>query len=813
MRKYRHFITLILAIFLLACLSDQALAGSRRHVRPDGLHPHPVTWYEGRVTRHAWMSTDEAALLVEPAPQSRTRARNSLSRIAPDAAVLADHGDRIDVRLGSPLEPRAHAARISRLRGAGGIRAALPVFYASPSPKAASKMLLTGRVLVRFKASTPPAVVAQTERTHGIRPLRSFPFAKNTFLYDAGDPMRGIEVSRKLARSGQVVWAYPDWIRTHAKRAIPDDPLFDQQWHLLNTGQSGGTSGQDVNIATVWDTYRGGTGEVIAIVDDGLEAGHADLSANVRTDLCWDFVDNDTDTTAGDHGTSCAGVAAGRGFNGTGITGAAPYARLVGHRILPESGGIANSTIADALSRNNSIIDIYSNSWGPGDGGDLLDGPSPLELTAMADSVSTGRGGRGSIYLWAGGNGGDSNDNSNYDGYANSRYVIAVAASTNQGVSAWYSEPGANILVNSPSNGGTLGITTTDRTGATGYSSTDYTSDFGGTSSATPLAAGIVALMLQANPDLTWRDVRAILALTARRNDPTSPGWTTNGAGRPIHYHYGFGRIDAQAAVSAALSWTNLAAEVSTQGTSSPNLPIPDNSAAGVTDTITVSRRISIEYVEVFFSAADHTFWPDLEVTLVSPEGTESVLAQTHSPSSASGSFDNWRFSTVRHLGEESDGVWTLRVRDLASQDTGTFQSWTLKIYGTSGDSAAPVISDLTVADLTDTTATVTWTTDEPASSLLRYGTASSPWEDYPYETGSTTLTTNHSVTLTGLLDNTTYSCRAGSFDSDGNGPGVNGNITNPSGELNFTTATDAPTISSVVQVMVAEVGDGEDAG
>jgi kexin len=175
-----------------------------------------------------------------------------------------------------------------------------------------------------------------------------------------------------------------------------------------------------------------------------------------------------------------------------------------------------------------------------------------------------GRGAAASI-SGPGGNGGDSDDNSNYDGYANSLYVIAVAASTNQGVSAWYSEPGANILVNSPSNGGTLGITTTDRTGSTGYSSTEYTSDFGGTSSATPLAAGIVALMLQANPDLTWRDVRAILALTARQNDPSSPGWTTNGAGRPIHYHYGFGRVDAQAAVSAALSWTNLAPGVFTQ--------------------------------------------------------------------------------------------------------------------------------------------------------------------------------------------------------------------------------------------------------
>ena len=243
-----------------------------------------------------------------------------------------------------------------------------------------------------------------------------------------------LKISNELQKSGSVNYAYPNWMRVRTKRSIPDDTLFANQWHLLNTGQGGGQSGEDVNIVSVWDTYRGSANEIIALVDDGLEINHPDLRDNVRTDLCWDFVNNNSDTTDGEHGTSCAGVAAGRGFNSLGICGAAPNARLVGHRITFDTF-LPDTVWASALSRNNDVIDIYSNSWGPGDGGYYLDGLSPLIRDALANTISTGRAGRGNIYLWAGGNGGDI-DNSNYDGFSNSRYAIAVAASTNNGMHA-----------------------------------------------------------------------------------------------------------------------------------------------------------------------------------------------------------------------------------------------------------------------------------------------------------------------------------------------------------------------------------------
>jgi kexin len=207
-----------------------------------------------------------------------------------------------------------------------------------------------------------------------------------------------------------------------------------------------------------------------------------------------------------------------------------------------------------------------------------------------------------------------------------------------------------------------MSITTTDRTGSAGYDSGNYTSTFGGTSSATPLTAGIVAHHAPGNPDLGWRDVRAILALSATKNDPSDADWTTNGAGHHINHKYGFGRVNAQAAVAMAETWINAGTEVHAGGSSSPGITIPDNDTTGVSDTVTINESMTVEFVEVTFTAADHTYWPDLEVVLVSPDGTDSVLAEKHTPtSSPANSYDHWVFGSVRHLGENAKGAWTLR--------------------------------------------------------------------------------------------------------------------------------------------------------
>jgi subtilisin-like proprotein convertase family protein len=476
-------------------------------------------------------------------------------------------------------------------------------------------------------------------------------------------------------------------VRQHATRLIPNDPLFSQQWHLRNTGQSGGTAGEDIRVTTAWDRVRG-SGVVIGIVDDGLQSSHPDLSGRYLSALSYDFNGNDSNPSPGsgdDHGTAVAGIAAATGGNGIGVSGVAPAASLAGLRLV--AAATTDAEEAEGLTYRMQEIDIYNNSWGPDDSGDNLEAPGPLTRAAFENGVANGRGGLGSIYVWAAGNGLEADDNVNYDGYANSRYTIAVTAVDDDGRQAYYAEPGAPILVAAPGGGLTADLTTTDRTGSAGYSSGDYATDFGGTSAAAPVVSGVVALMLEANPELSWRDVQHVLVESARKNHLTDAGWSQNGAGKWVNHKYGFGMVDAEAAVDLAETWTPVAEEVSAaSGTITVGRSIPDNNAAGITSSFTVGGDITVEWVEVVLSAT-HSYRGDLEVILVSPAGTESVLAEVRSD--AGNNYSNWRFTSARHWGEEAAGEWTLRVADRSSSDTGSFNSWSLDVYGT-GQLAEP---------------------------------------------------------------------------------------------------------------------------
>jgi subtilisin-like proprotein convertase family protein len=721
------------------------------------------TWYNGDRIEHVWLSWDEAVIF--PGARSQETFREDLRAAIPshwpEAQIVDENEARVFLKIPSEKDLVLHETRLVRFDQTTGLRS-YPVFY--PGDKNSNtRMALTGEVIVHFKPDWDIEQIDSWTERYGLVRLRTFSFSPNTFLFQAGEGLQSLRVANEIYLSGEVVYAYPNWLRTRVPRAIPNDPLFSNQWHLQNTGQGGGTPGEDVNIVSVWDTYRGSTDEVIAVVDDGLEIGHEDLSSNVLSTYCWDYVGSDSDPTGGEHGTSVAGVAAARGWNSLGVTGAAPTGGLVGYRLL---GAETDANEADALTRNKNIVDIYSNSWGPYDDGQRLEGPGLLTINALIDGVTTGRGGRGNIYVWAGGNGYDS-DNSNYDGYANSRYTIAVAASTNEGERASYSEKGANVFVNAPSSGGTLGITTTDRTGSLGYSTGNYTSSFGGTSSATPLVSGIIALMLEANPDLTWRDVQHILITTAEKNDPTDADWTTNGADYPVNHKFGFGRIDAQAAINAALSWTSAGSETTTTVTSNPNLAIPDNNSTGVSATIEITQNLSVEYVDVFFTAANHTRWGDLRIELLSPDGATSILAEKHS-SGSTYAYNNWRFGTVRHFGESCIGTWTLTVKDLAASNTGTFQSWGLKVYGTPINDTTPPASPagLRLIGYTSSSLGLTWSANSErdlGGYKVYCGTSSGHYGD-PIDVGKVTT-----YVLTGLTRGETYYVAVTAYDRSKN--------------------------------------------
>ncbi|MCP5546575.1 MAG: proprotein convertase P-domain-containing protein [Akkermansiaceae bacterium] len=248
------------------------------------------------------------------------------------------------------------------------------------------------------------------------------------------------------------------------------------------------------------------------------------------------------------------------------------------------------------------------------------------------------------------------------------------------------------MVVCAPSNG-VLGITTVDRTGSNGYNTAssanggDYTNDFGGTSSATPTAAGIVALMLEKNPNLGWRDVQEILIQSAYKVQPSDSGWATNSGGHSFHHEFGAGLIDATAAVNLAAGWSNLTGQTSTTSAQTGlSVSIPENNSAGITRSFDLAATsLRVEQVTLTLSAS-HTARGNLEVILTSPGGMSSRLAEVHSDTG--NNYSSWKFSSVRHWGEMSTGTWTLKIADRSgsgNSNGGTLTAATLQVFGTPG--------------------------------------------------------------------------------------------------------------------------------
>ncbi|RIK80510.1 MAG: hypothetical protein DCC67_09305 [Planctomycetota bacterium] len=471
--------------------------------------------------------------------------------------------------------------------------------------------------------------------------------------------------------------------------SVPTDPLLPQQWHLINSGQQVGNPdfqnifglpGEDINVAPVWNMGYTGRGVTVAVIDSGVQSNHPDLAGNISTTipgLNAAGADNNSEPSpaygGNAHGTAVAGIIAAVANNGIGGAGIAPGATIVPIRFLDNT---PDATAAiDAFRYHIQDIDITNNSWGPAvDRG--LAGPNPFELLALRDSVIFGRGGLGVIHVFASGNSAAGRynegfpdlgafDTAAYNGWVNSRYTIAVTGVDHDGfynnidgTVTGYPEAGPSILVAAPTGSNALaivddtglgsGIITTDLTGTledrlSGYNfppdditgeeldrdflaDDRFTTRFNGTSAAAPMVTGVIALMLEANPNLSWRDVQEILVRSARQNaqfdtpadgagllesrnlwitnqqgifqepdlfDPTIPPLTqtfnplldpqfnrpfayANGAGYTVsqgygvhneQLGYGHGTVDAELAVKLAEQWhvksQNLPAELS----------------------------------------------------------------------------------------------------------------------------------------------------------------------------------------------------------------------------------------------------------
>ncbi|ORZ24046.1 peptidase S8/S53 domain-containing protein [Absidia repens] len=463
------------------------------------------------------------------------------------------------------------------------------------------------------------------------------------------------------------------------------DPGFTKQWHLVNQEHTG----NDINVTSVWKQGVTGNGTIVAILDDGVDYKSRDLKDNFYAEGSYDFndhVDLPTPVLWNDyHGTRCAGQIAASKNDACGV-GIAYNSKVSGIRIL--SGEITDVDEAAALNYKFQENDIFSCSWGPTDDGKTMEAPNGILADAFVNGIENGRGGKGTVYVFATGNGGDAGDNCNFDGYTNSIYTITVGALDHTNKHPSYAERCSAQLVVTYSSGGGKSIYTTN------HGSAECTDIHGGTSAAAPNAAGIFALVLSVRPDLTWRDMQHLCVQTALPVDLKDDDWKKLPSGHMYNHKYGYGKLDTWAIIEAAKVFKNVNKQTHLElPISMTKTKIPDTTAdkhkkplqsiVQVTqDMITAAGLLRLEHITATVNI-EHQRRGDIQIVLQSPNKVESELAAVRVGDASSDGIHNWKFMTVKHWEENPVGNWTLLVYDEINADsTGHMLNWTMTLFG-----------------------------------------------------------------------------------------------------------------------------------
>jgi len=543
---------------------------------------------------------------------------------------------------------------------------------------------------------------------------------------------------------------------------IPDDPYFapfditgtqgSGQWHLINNMpiEEFVNAGLDAGLEDAWNNGWTGAGVTIAIIDNGMQGDHPDLNPGFLNAYSWGFgktqAENLTEMYRGSpvvagiendsHGTPVGGVAAARGGNEIGVTGAAPMANLASLRYLEadDPGGRNDSQMQAAAILYQGQLDTNGNpdpyaaptwssvpvrvknhSYGPDVGYVLFD-----DFQLVGDAIKTSAA-NGVLHVWSAGNERMTGTNPWPTADAGKVFElslpenIVVGAMGADGEFSFYSSYGPNLTVTAPSSGiEGFGVTTTDRTTASEGDNRDpfnpdepfdfpdgynYTSDFGGTSSASPLVAGVMALGVEANPNMNHRMAKHLLARTSRLIDADDAsdtgGWIVNAGGYAFNNNYGFGLIDAGAFTDAAARVDTLTPQTVYEGS---EITVNQSFAAEGDNTITETFSVSVdptvwqplEHVLIeltvigletdwvtYFDDKIGTILGDLSGWLTSPSGTRNQLFyddrdipldeweenrdyedDPQRPADAL----NWQFLSNAYWGEDIEGDWIFEL-------------------------------------------------------------------------------------------------------------------------------------------------------
>lgn len=411
--------------------------------------------------------------------------------------------------------------------------------------------------------------------------------APDVFILQAPDAMTAMREAEAFSNLPEVVASYPVMRRPvdlqGAYSARPNDQYYAAQWNLEDRNSSGTAIGTDLNVRAAWPfTY--GEGVTIAVADVGVELDHIELAPRAVGAPHFNFTGQSTNVTpagsfaAWAHGTEIAGLAVAEINNGKGMAGVAPKANLASWVIADANLVLASDEqLMEMYQYAANTVGVQVHCWAIDSAG--LNGPTTLEQIGISNAVNAGRFGRGVVMVRSAGNDRNDGSDANADGYSSDPQVISVGAIHRDGRPASYTEHGACVLVAAPSGDNGVDLFSTDLLGTNGVNNilycpsdnpdcpnkdlSDYVYNglagggFNGTSAAAAQTAGVAALVLSSNTNLTYRDVQQILIFSARHFAFVDPDMKTNGAGFRVSHNIGYGVPDAGAAVRLARNWLN----------------------------------------------------------------------------------------------------------------------------------------------------------------------------------------------------------------------------------------------------------------
>ncbi len=542
----------------------------------------------------------------------------------------------------------------------------------------------TGTMTIQFQAETTKDEREEVLRDFGLEVMEDIDYLPNGYTVRLTEASKEnpLKISKKLQEHEGIVVAEPDISFQISLKHVPTDALYPGQWHLKNRGDRLGLkSGSDVSAEGAWDHTTGSREVVVCVMDDGFDLDHPEFSTPGKVVHPRDFGQNDFNPNPvfkdDNHGTACAGVAIAE-ENGVGVVGLAPQCSFMPVRT---SGWLSDNAVVSlfqyAIDKN---ADVISCSWSAAS----WNFPLSTKIEGIIHKAATeGRSNKkGCVILFAAGNEdrpleGVKDGNISHQGFALHPDIIAVAASNSLDGHSYYSNYGPEIAISAPSSGSPgRGILTTDRRGRKGYSTGDYTPDFGGTSSSTPLAAGLAALILSINPSLTSAEVKGIMMDTADKIDETEGNYIDGHSEQ-----FGHGRINAL----KALEYVN--------GTGDSTLPetlfiehrvnrsIPD--LGETDDPISFPLDVSIREIEINVEIR-HTWRGDLKIIL-KPPNTGEIVLQNGTGGSQDDIIKSYRSTDEPSLfdsliGKSAEGEWRLTIVDMAGGDVGVLVKWGLTV-------------------------------------------------------------------------------------------------------------------------------------